>query len=82
MPIYEYRCKDCGKVSEFLEGVGKSKIEKVCKYCKSKKLSKIFSKSNISTGGHLIGSQGGNACCGRTERCDTPPCSGNGVCKR
>ena len=82
MPIYEYKCNDCGKVSEFLEGVGEGKIEKACNYCKGKKLSKIFSKSNISTGGHLIGSQGGNACCGRTERCGTPPCSDDGVCRR
>ncbi|MFC1658800.1 FmdB family zinc ribbon protein [Candidatus Omnitrophota bacterium] len=33
MPIYEYQCKDCGKISEFLEGVGKDKIEKVCRHC-------------------------------------------------
>ena len=82
MPIYEYRCKDCGKVSEFLEGVGEEKIEKVCKYCKSKELSKVFSKSNVSTGGHFIASQAGKTCCGKTERCDTPPCSDNGVCRR
>ena len=82
MPIYEYRCNNCGGVSEFLEGVGQEKIEKICKHCGSKKLSKIFSKSFVSTSGHLIGSQGGTTCCGRTERCETPPCSDDGVCKR
>ncbi len=82
MPIYEYKCNNCGKVSEFLEGVGKEKLEKVCKHCGSKKLSKIFSKSFVSTSGHFIGAQGGTTCCGRTERCEKPPCSDDGTCKR
>jgi putative FmdB family regulatory protein len=82
MPIYEYKCKDCGKVSEFLVGVGKEQPEIKCSFCKSKNLDKIISGSFISTSGHIIGSQGGKTCCGRTERCDTPPCSDGGVCKR
>ncbi len=82
MPIYEYQCKNCGKVSEYLVGVAQEEIEIKCKLCGSKKLNKIFSKSNISTSGHLIGSQGGKTCCGRDERCDTPPCSDSGICRR
>lgn len=82
MPIYEYQCKKCGRIGEFLVGVGQEKLEIKCKHCGSKNLNKIFSKSNISTKGHLIGSQGGKTCCGREERCDTPPCSDGGVCKR
>lgn len=82
MPIYEYRCKDCGKISEFLIGVGQEYFEIKCNFCKSKKLDKIFSQSFISTGAQIIGSQGGKTCCGRAERCDTPPCSSDGVCKR
>ena len=82
MPIYEYKCKDCGKISEFLVGVGKERCEIRCSYCKSNNIEKIFSQSFISTGGSIIGSQGGKTCCGRTERCDTPPCSNDGICKR
>ena len=99
MPIYEYKCKDCGKVSEFLVGVGQQDEEisaegarlpdgqgsasgRKCSHCGGAKLDKIISGSFISTGGHIIGSQGGKTCCGRTERCDTPPCSSDGVCKR
>ena len=82
MPIYEYRCKGCGKINEFLIGVGQENIEIRCKFCQSKRLDKIFSQSFISKGGQIIGSQGGKTCCGRTERCDTPPCSSDGVCKR
>lgn len=82
MPIYEYKCRDCGKVTEFLIGVTKDKAEMKCSFCGSKKLGKLFSQSFVSTGNRIIGSQGGKTCCGRTERCDTPPCSGDGVCKR
>ena len=82
MPIYEYRCKDCSKVSEFLVGVGQGDSEIKCKFCKSKNLEKIISSSFISTNGHITGSQEGKTCCGRTERCDTPPCSQDGICKR
>ena len=82
MPIYEYRCNKCGKVSEFLTGMVQEKTEIKCKYCGSKEVHKIFSKSFVATNGQLIGSQNGKTCCGRTERCDTPPCSSDGVCKR
>jgi putative FmdB family regulatory protein len=74
MPIYEYKCKNCGKITEFLEGVGQGNVDKVCKHCGSKQLEKIFSKSNIR--------MGGTTCCGRTERCDKPPCSDDEICKR
>ena len=82
MPVYEYECKNCGRVSEFLVWVTQEKVELKCRHCGSKELDKIFSKSFISTSGNLIGSQeGGKTCCGRDERCDIPPCS-DGTCKR
>ena len=82
MPIYEYKCKDCGKISEFLVGVGQDKLEIKCSHCGGAKLDRIISGSFISTSGNIIGSQGGKTCCGRTERCDTPPCSDGSICKR
>jgi len=42
MPIYEYKCGKCGKISEFLESSG-SKVNKSCPHCGSKKLEKQFS---------------------------------------
>jgi putative FmdB family regulatory protein len=81
MPIYEYRCKNCGKISEFMIRVGKEDDEIKCQHCGSKNLEKILSRSFISTSGQMIGSQGGRTCCGREERCETPPCA-DGRCKR
>lgn len=82
MPIFEYKCRDCGKISEFLVGVSKDAAEIRCKFCKSTDLEKIFSKMNVSVGGHIIADQGGRTCCGRTERCEKPPCSDGGSCVR
>ena len=47
MPIYEFRCEDCGKISEFLL----MKIDEVfipqCKRCKSKKMSRVLSRVRV-----------------------------------
>lgn len=42
MPIFEYRCKKCGCVTEFLEEVG-SKKNHTCQKCGSKAVEKVFS---------------------------------------
>ena len=47
MPIYEYRCEDCGKVSEFLLiRTGETLIPQ-CKRCKSKKMSRVLSRVRV-----------------------------------
>jgi len=47
MPIYEYRCKDCGKISEFLLIKTDEAFIPQCKRCKSKKMSRILSRVRI-----------------------------------
>jgi putative FmdB family regulatory protein len=44
MPIYEYRCDDCGKISEFLLIRTDEVFVPQCKKCKSKKMSRVLSK--------------------------------------
>ncbi|MFH2011644.1 MAG: zinc ribbon domain-containing protein [Pseudomonadota bacterium] len=80
MPIYEYRCNQCGYVSEILTGVGSNSDLTLCKSCGSSNLEKLISASSfvLSNGKRTSG----NTCCGREERCDTPPCSGGGGCGR
>lgn len=82
MPIYEYRCKDCQKKSDFLVGINQNKTEIKCNHCGSKNLEKLLSKSNIRSDNSRGFPPQGNTCCGREEPCDTPPCSDNGICKR
>ena len=42
MPIFEYKCSDCGKVTELLE-IGSNSKARLCSHCGSKKLVKQFS---------------------------------------
>ena len=81
MPIYEYRCRNCGQISELLIGVGQGTEEIKCAHCGSKKLDKIMSQSFIATDGNSRGPRNGKTCCGRDERCSKPPCA-DGGCKR
>ncbi len=47
MPIYEYRCEDCGKVSEFLVIKTHEVFDPRCKRCKSKKISRVLSRVRV-----------------------------------
>jgi len=47
MPIYEYRCDDCGKISEFLVIKSEETFLPQCKKCKSKKMSRILSRVRV-----------------------------------
>ncbi len=47
MPIYEYRCEDCGKVSEFLLIKTDEPFTPQCKRCQSKRMSRILSKVRV-----------------------------------
>ena len=47
MPIYEYQCNDCGKISEFLLIKTDETFIPQCKRCKSKKMSRVLSKVRV-----------------------------------
>ncbi len=47
MPIYEYRCGDCGKKSAFLTLSVSSALELKCKSCGSANLKKLVSRVAI-----------------------------------
>jgi putative FmdB family regulatory protein len=44
MPIYEYRCEDCGKKSTFITRSVRSALEPKCKKCGSTNLKKLVSR--------------------------------------
>jgi putative FmdB family regulatory protein len=79
MPIYEYRCKDCGTISEYLVGIGSKDGSLTCKQCGSPQIEKMISISRSLKG---AGRSPGHTCCGREERCSTPPCSTESGCRR
>ncbi|MBN1554095.1 MAG: zinc ribbon domain-containing protein [Phycisphaerae bacterium] len=58
MPMFEYKCKQCGHVTSFLEKAG-SKTAHVCEKCGSKDTEKMFSTFAAKMGGS---SSSGSSC--------------------
>ncbi len=50
MPIYEFRCQDCGHVHEALRRMGEGPQGLTCPECASKKLSQEYSTFAASSG--------------------------------
>jgi putative FmdB family regulatory protein len=78
MPIYDYRCNECGRTSEILVRNYDTKIIR-CPSCGNDKLERLVSAS------YLVRTEAkapGTTCCGRTERCEAPPCSTGDICHR
>ena len=79
MPIYEYRCRECGETSEFLSGLKEGETIS-CRNCGSPNMERIMSA--VSFFGRTAERALGYTCCGREERCETPPCSSGDMCRR
>jgi len=78
MPIYEYRCKNCGERMEVLVRSGTSSTP-TCPNCGSSLLEKLLSAPYVMKGERH---PAGLTCCGQEERCNAPPCSTDQVCGR
>lgn len=77
MPIYEYKCQSCEKVSEVLVHSFSSPGNPSCPGCGNQDMERLVSVPSLVT---EKGKPSGSTCCGRTERCDKPPCSSSGKC--
>ena len=77
MPIYEYKCKSCGQIQEILQGSAEVPTLK-CTNCGNTEFKKLISAAFVSAG---LSANNGKTCCGKDERCETPPCSIDGECR-
>lgn len=73
MPLYEYQCRSCGTVNEYLVGVGSDAPELECASCGSDELEKMISMISVS---HASAPQPG--CDGACD-CEGSGC-GDGQC--
>ena len=60
MPIYEFRCNDCG--NEFEELVFGGDTEVVCKKCQSNKIEKLMSAVSFKSSGGFTPASGASSC--------------------
>ena len=77
MPIYEYRCRNCNSTFAALVRSG---TPVTCPDCGGSSLKKLISAPFVLSGETIR--QAGRTCCGREERCDTPPCTEGSSCWR
>lgn len=47
MPIYSYRCRDCGEVFDLLEGLSGDQVRRRCPRCSGRALTKIHAAFNV-----------------------------------
>jgi putative FmdB family regulatory protein len=79
MPIYDLKCQKCGKISEFLVPNSADSRTLACPTCGGQNLERLISTpSLLKTRANAQGS----TCCGREERCATPPCAAGEQCHR
>ncbi len=52
MPVYDYRCSDCGKTYDVYHKGQEVAADVVCPSCGSAEHKKLFSTSMVSMGGH------------------------------
>jgi putative FmdB family regulatory protein len=76
MPIYEYKCKDCGQISELLV-MNKDEVIS-CGSCNSLNLEKLMSAHNTVGSGSNFSAAIPGGCCGSPNSCGNPGscCSG------
>lgn len=74
MPFYDFRCRSCGEVNElFLRDGNVSGA--ICPACGGEDMEKLLSTFNTA---NKYSRPHGRTCCGREERCESPP--GGGSC--
>lgn len=71
MPVFDYRCSDCGTTYDIYHKVKEISEDVVCPHCGSVKHKKLMSAASVSIGGKSDSSsfqgpscESGGGCCG------------------
>ena len=82
MPIFDFKCHHCGRVSEII--IRRANEEVTCPECGDREMEKMVTSSyTVRQSDNLSRSSAqSGTCCGRSERCQKPPCSSEGKCRR
>jgi len=79
MPLYDYHCEDCGRVSELLISVSSGRPQ--CSFCDSPNLKKLVSAHSSLSGmpQNRLPGAGDTGCCGSQPH-QAAACEGPGSC--
>jgi len=61
MPIYEYKCLDCGQTFETMRSMKDADAPVACSKCQSQQTSRLLSKFAAQSGGKILAG-GGDSC--------------------
>jgi len=75
VPIYDFRCRQCGRVTEIFVRSADQAVS--CPHCGGNSMERLVSSSYMI---RTDAGAPGTTCCGRTERCEAPSCSTGDVC--
>ncbi len=77
MPIFEYKCLDCDRITAILVQNADQFEQPACKHCHSRNVKKLLSQISV----HVKGSHHSHElCCGRQEPCEHASHSCSGSC--
>ena len=69
MPIYEYRCEDCGAEFEELTSVSNERQTLRCRHCESRRVTRLLSAFAVQAGSPPAAAEGGPCgACGAPRR--------------
>ena len=75
MPIYEFRCNQCGHIQEFLLTASSEQLEMKCKECEGEDLERVLSRVSYtmgsSSGDKSSGASLTTKTCGPGSSCST-----------
>jgi len=73
MPIFEFRCLECGDLFEKLFITSDEKVDLVCPECQSMSLERVVSRTNYAVGVKSVGKQPKitTKSCGPSNQCMT-----------
>ena len=79
MPTYEYECTACGVRFESFQKMSDPPLKK-CPECGAEVRRLVTGGAGFIMKGQsdFTSRRPGKTCCGRTERCDSPPCNDSG----
>ena len=79
MPLFEFHCPSCNSRHELLCGHAELQSAPHCPDCGEAMVRQLTRPAAFRNSSPRAP---GRTCCGREERCESPPCGGGGSCER